>query len=192
MSTKVSQKNFDNILDNYLYNLSDKISPFLYKLNITPNQITILGLISGLSACYYLYTDQIHLSFFLILLSAFFDDLDGHHARKYKLVSPFGDQLDHMCDVIKTLALFYVLYTKYFNEFYNIKEVFIFIFIINYIHNSCIYKITNTNGSVFHKDFCIYPKNNIEQILNITKHFQNGILIVYLYIYLYYIKYYKE
>ena len=45
MSTKVSQKNFDNILDNYLYNLSDKISPLLYKLNITPNQITILGLI---------------------------------------------------------------------------------------------------------------------------------------------------
>ena len=87
MSIKVPKKNFDNLFDNAMYNLSEKISPTLYKYNITPNQITILGIISGLVACYYLYIDQLHLSLVFIILSCFLDDLDGHHARKYKLVS---------------------------------------------------------------------------------------------------------
>ena len=71
MSTKVPKKNFDNLFDNAMYNLSEKISPTLYKYNITPNQITILGIISGLVACYYLYIDQLHLSLVFIILSCF-------------------------------------------------------------------------------------------------------------------------
>tara|TARA_Y100000739_G_C20428101_1_gene382088 strand:+ start:53 stop:628 length:576 start_codon:yes stop_codon:yes gene_type:complete len=190
MSSKISNKNFDNVFDNLMYRLSDKISPILYKYNITPNQITILGIISGLISCYYLYIDELHLSFLFIMISCFFDDLDGHHARKYKLVSKFGDLLDHVGDIIKTICLIYVIYIKYFSNFYNIKELIIFILIINFIHNSCIYEILDTNNAIFNRKFCVYPKNYIESILSITKHFQNTILIVYLYIYLYYIKYY--
>ena len=36
-----------------------------------------------------------------MILSCFFDNLDGHHARKYKLVSKFGDMLDHIGDIVK-------------------------------------------------------------------------------------------
>lgn len=191
MSTKVPKKNFDNLFDNAMYNLSEKISPTLYKYNITPNQITILGIISGLVACYYLYIDQLHLSLVFIILSCFLDDLDGHHARKYKLVSKFGDLLDHFGDILKTACLIYVIYSKYYNDFYNIKELILIILVVNFIHNSCIYEILDKHNTIFNRKYCVYPKNNIENILNITKHFQNTILIVYLYIYLYYIKYYR-
>ena len=82
MSTKFSNKNFDNLFDNVMYNLSDYISPILYKYNITPNQITILGIITGLMASYYLYIDELHLSLLFIMLSCFFDDLDGHYVQE--------------------------------------------------------------------------------------------------------------
>jgi len=191
MSTKISDKNFDNLFDNVMYNLSDYISPILYKYNITPNQITVLGIITGLMASYYLYIDELHLSLLFITLSCFFDDLDGHHARKYKLVSKFGDLLDHIGDIIKVACLLYVLYVKYFSNFYNIKELIIIILIVNFVHNSCIYEILDKHNTIFNRKFCVYPTNYIENVLNITKHFQNTILLVYLYIYLYYIKYYK-
>ena len=32
----------------------------------------------------------------------FLDDLDDHHARKYKLVSKFGDLLKSFLDILKT------------------------------------------------------------------------------------------
>jgi len=190
MSTKIAKKNFDNLCDNVMYKISDYISPILYKYNISPNQITILGIISGIMASYYLYIDELHLSLLCIMISCFFDDLDGHHARKYKLVTKFGDLLDHIGDIVKTVCLIYVIYVKYFSNFYNIKELIAFLLIINFVHNSCIYEILDTDNIIFKRKFCIYPKNYIESVLNITKHFQNTILIVYLYIYLYYIKYY--
>ena len=190
MSTKISDKNFDSVVDNVMYNLSDNISPILYKYNITPNQITVLGIITGLMASYYLYIDELHLSLLFITLSCFFDNLDGHHARKYKLTSKFGDLLDHIGDIIKVCCLIYVLYIKYFSHFYIIKEIFIVILIVNFVHNSCIYEILDKNNNIFNRKFCVYPTNYIETILSITKYFQNTILLVYLYIYLYYIKYY--
>ncbi len=195
MSTKISDKNFDSVVDNVMYNLSDNVSPILYKYNITPNQITVLGIITGLMASYYLYIDELHLSLLFITISSFFDNLDGHHARKYKLTSKFGDLLDHIGDIIKVCCLIYVLYVKYFKHFYNIKELFIVILIVilivNFVHNSCIYEILDKHNTIFNRKFCVYPTNYIENILSITKYFQNTILLVYLYIYLYYIKYYK-
>ena len=185
MSSKLSNIILDNFVDELSYKLADHISPVAYKFNITPNQITILGIITGLAGCYYLYIDNLYLSFLLIMISFFLDCLDGHHARKYKLTSEFGDLLDHIGDIIKTTTLIYILYIKYFSDFYNIKELIVFILVINFIHNSCTYELLDKDNKIFKRKFCIYPKTYIKSALNITKYLSNGILLIYLYIYIY-------
>ena len=42
-----------------------------------------------------------------------FDCMDGHYARKYKLVSKFGDYYDHIKDILVVVGLIIVLIIRY-------------------------------------------------------------------------------
>ena len=61
---------------------------------------------------YNIYKNKYIIGTILWFLSYYFDCADGKMARKFKMISKFGDIYDHTSDIIKHLLLFYVLYKK--------------------------------------------------------------------------------
>ena len=137
----------DHPIDKFIIeNILIKITPYVYKLKMTPNNITILGLGLGLLSSYSLYRNYIGLFILLWCSSYIMDCLDGFYARRYKMTSQYGDYLDHISDVFKTVCLFYVLHNKYnyFNN-YILISIFCIIFIMQLINIGCEQKIKNIN-----------------------------------------------
>jgi len=65
-----------------------------------PNTITFLNLLCGVLAIIYAYDGKYHLSAALILISSFFDCIDGKIACKLNAVSHFGKELDSLSDLV--------------------------------------------------------------------------------------------
>lgn len=65
-----------------------------------PNFITCLNLFAGSLAVYYALNGAHATSFYLILLAAVFDFLDGLAARVLKAYSPMGKELDSLADMV--------------------------------------------------------------------------------------------
>src|SRR5574344_1930178 len=65
-----------------------------------PNTLTCLNLFSGCIACLYALGGQFGVTLLFILLSAFFDFIDGMSARALKVSSPIGKELDSLADDI--------------------------------------------------------------------------------------------
>ena len=85
----------------------------LIALGITPNQLTLIGLLLGVLACVFLILTR-NLFLFSLLAAAFgcVDALDGLVARLTQKVSKFGSYLDALCDryyeAVVVLAVAYV------------------------------------------------------------------------------------
>ena len=76
----------------------------------TPNMLTSLSFIFGLLSCYLVYTWNFVFGALSYAVSYFFDCADGYVARKYDMVTSFGDMYDHGTNVAVELILFYILY----------------------------------------------------------------------------------
>ena len=102
----------DNPIDTIIYNHIDEQLDLFKKLGLTPNLITTISLICGLSSVYSVHKDNYIIGAILWFLAYYFDCADGKMARKFKMTSEFGDVYDHASDIIKHILLFYVLYKK--------------------------------------------------------------------------------
>lgn len=71
--------------------------PFVHLL---PNLVTVIGLCAGLTAIRFAYADKFALATALILFAAVIDGLDGLLARRLNSASPFGAELDSLCDFL--------------------------------------------------------------------------------------------
>lgn len=105
----------DNPVDNLFIYFSDKLCPYFRVTNHSPNIITTYSFLLGLLSVYYLFFDNVFMFSFLYLLSYFFDCVDGHYARKYGMVTSFGDKYDHFTDVFVAVILSYVVYSKFYD-----------------------------------------------------------------------------
>jgi len=65
-----------------------------------PNAITFGGLLFALVGIYLLLNDQIVIAIIFLTLSDLWDILDGYIARKFKMFSPIGADIDSLVDVI--------------------------------------------------------------------------------------------
>ncbi|AGL03558.1 CDP-diacylglycerol--serine O-phosphatidyltransferase [Desulfoscipio gibsoniae] len=65
-----------------------------------PNVLTLCNITMGLSSIITASFGNFTLAGLLIIIGAFFDRLDGHVARKYRMTSEMGKQLDSLADVI--------------------------------------------------------------------------------------------
>ena len=71
--------------------------PFLHLL---PNLVTILGLSAGLSSIRFAFEKDFELAALLIIFAAVIDGFDGLLARKLKVASSFGAELDSLADFV--------------------------------------------------------------------------------------------
>ena len=88
------------------------ISKGLYKwrfLNLTPNDLTTLSVISTIIFLVFLHNRCAVLSVMFLLSRAYFDYADGMYARKYNLVTKFGDLYDHVNDIFVFGFPFFIL-----------------------------------------------------------------------------------
>lgn len=107
-------KEQENFFDYFiLKNIVEPLSPYIHRLHIKPNLLTLLGLITSVIGNYHLYNYQLGTFTFYFILSHILDDSDGYIARKYNMSSAFGDYFDHISDFIKIVLFFYILFNRY-------------------------------------------------------------------------------
>lgn len=128
---------YENPVDNIMIDIADKTSSFYKMFNCTPNQLTTLSLFFGLMAAYYLYKRQNMMATILFVISYYFDTLDGHYARKYGMVSEFGDYYDHFSDWLKYGVIMFVMYQINPSKFVYVLLIMSIIFLLQNIHIGC-------------------------------------------------------
>ena len=119
-------------LDKHISKLILKTVPFWNSLNVTPNYLTTLSLISSIFSLYFLYNRKPIGAIIFLLFRWYFDYLDGIYARTYNLVSKFGDYYDHITDLFYSFGIICILLFSKYKKVY-IKYYLLIILVIFYI-----------------------------------------------------------
>jgi archaetidylinositol phosphate synthase len=97
------------------------INPIASKIGLHPNILTIIGLLVSLCAAYAFSQKSLLLGGLLILLSGFFDVIDGAVARNNNTKSKFGGFLDSTCDrFADAFIIIGIIYGGYVDWFWGI------------------------------------------------------------------------
>ena len=100
----------ENPIDNFCINIAEVTSPFFKDLNFTPNTITTFSLITGIMSITSYIKGDYTASAFYYFSSYIFDCCDGFYARKYDMVTDFGDRYDHYKDfLVASILLFFIV-----------------------------------------------------------------------------------
>lgn len=93
---------------------------FFLKLKLTPNNVTVLALLLGMSTSIFLYFDMQIVAVFALWISGYLDAVDGAMARKSNSSSSFGTLLDIVSDRIVEVSMVLVLGLKFVDIRYNL------------------------------------------------------------------------
>ena len=93
---------------------------FLLKLKLTPNNVTILALLLGVSTSIFLYFDMQIIAVTLLWVSGYLDAVDGAMARRSNSSSSFGTLLDIVSDRIVEVSIVLVIGLKFVDVRYNL------------------------------------------------------------------------
>lgn len=159
----------DNIVLDYI---CEPVSNILRSTSekITPNMITSVGLAIGIACIYAIYQGYYKTGFALYWLCYIFDCLDGYYARKYNMITRFGDFFDHFRDVFVILVVIILVFTRLKSNI--MKQLYIISLIIIAVgtsthfaaqelntvsteHNECLGMLTPLCK---HKDYINYTK----------------------------------
>ena len=148
---------------------------YYYSAGLTPNNVTTMSIIFGVLSAYCIYIKYNLLAAILLMISYYFDCVDGALARKYNMVTKFGDYYDHIGDLFKLILITISLYITAAYKITNSSmksvkvssrhKIYTIILIITFIIQS------------IHIGFqeCIYNKKNESSFLNIIRECVNYI-----------------
>jgi phosphatidylglycerophosphate synthase len=174
--------NIENPIDNILLNMCEDVSPTFYNNGYTPNMITTLSNISTIIVVLLLLNANYIWAAIFYLIAYFFDCLDGHYARKYNMVTVFGDYYDHISDSLKIIAVLSTMYYINSKKFMTVLPILIIFFVLAIIHFGCqelYYNSTESESLEFTKKLCPVQTHNekeIENKMHFTKYFGMGTL----------------
>lgn len=115
---KSSKKTFTDYLRLWFKWVLDPIGGFLNRLGLTPNMVTILGLIGNSIGAYYLARGEMLTGGLLVLILTPIDALDGTMARLRGEPSDFGAFVDSVSDRCSEL----IIYGGLLYHFLNLGE----------------------------------------------------------------------
>jgi phosphatidylglycerophosphate synthase len=177
---------FENPIDNVLIYICDNLNTIFYKLNFTPNIITTLSLVITLIGIWCIYNTHYRIGAILIFIGYFFDCADGNYARKYNMVSKFGDYYDHISDIFKIILLAIIIYNLKIKKKTKIILLVIsllFILLLT-IHMGCQEKYYNSPSSLDPiKPLCLKKEH-----ITYTRYGGCGTFFVVLCVYLFFLK----
>ncbi len=84
----------------------EPLAGFLASLGVRPNHLTIVGLILGILASFFIAEAKVLLGALFVLFSSFCDLLDGALARTQNMVTKFGGFLDSVIDRYVDVLIF--------------------------------------------------------------------------------------
>jgi len=169
----------ENPIDKTLVYMCEKVAEFIrskdtYKI-ITPNMITTVGLLMGVIAIALLYKKQYYLAFIFFWLCYFFDCLDGYYARRYDMVTQFGDYYDHFRDIFVNVAVSILIYQQLSTP--EEKSVFTIVFIVSIILMFTHFGCQEMNSAITDNNACLKilsPLIGHKEYIDYTKYFGNG------------------
>lgn len=170
----------ENPIDNVVIDISDAIVPYFKKMDFVPNDITTISLIISMFSVYLFYKDYNNIAAILFLVGYLFDCTDGYYARKYGMVTQFGDYYDHFCDLSKVLMLYYIMYIKSSEKFFKILPILLGLIVVAMVHIGCqeyVYDEKDSPSLSSLKLVCI-NKNMAESNMKITRYFGFGTFFV--------------
>ena len=178
MTQEKIYRRYQDPIDTLSTNLSIKLEPYFKKMNFTPNGITTLSIIAGVMSIYFIFKEYFIIAGLFCLLCYFFDVMDGSYARRYKMVSKFGDYYDHFSDIITAFGIFYALYKK--NNFSKIINTIIIIIIIILSIMSLKYVGCQEKDRYNDKTYGKYEENILSDLMCLCKtdpqkYFENNI-----------------
>lgn len=171
----------ENPIDNFMIEVSEKLSPYFKSLNYTPNGITTISLIFGLASLYSLYYHDVYLFGIYFALSHLFDCMDGYYARKYNMVTDGGDKYDHFKDLLVVITGAYIIYSRYNVTSFPVLIVIVCVLaILGMISVGCHERITHPDNksdtlSVF--DVATPNRDACVKYTNYLKYFGPGTLV---------------
>lgn len=123
-------REYTNNIDNVLIDFANYISPFFKRYSFfTPNVFTTISLAISIIGLYNIYKQNYKIGALLMFIGYFFDCMDGHFARKYNMITKFGDFYDHIADVSKFILLIVLVLKAPLSK--KTKKFFIIFFVIN-------------------------------------------------------------
>lgn len=127
MNSRKIPRELENPIDNIIIDIADILNPFFYKLKFTPNILTSISLILGIISILLIHRKKYYLGSVIFFISYMFDCFDGNMARRYNMVSDFGDLYDHISDLIKVIFFLYIIFSS---EDINVTKKKILIYIV--------------------------------------------------------------
>lgn len=110
--------------------LSETPARLLVKAHLTPNALTLIGLLFNVFTGWILAIGELFIGGFLVLFSGWFDMLDGAMARMTGKTTRFGAFFDSSVDRLSEAALFLGLLIFYADGDHDIEVVLIYVAII--------------------------------------------------------------
>ncbi|MGO0882912.1 CDP-alcohol phosphatidyltransferase family protein [Clostridioides difficile] len=106
----------NNMLDTharkYVEPFISKGAKFFLKLKLTPNNVTIIALVVGISTSLFIYLDMKVLAIITLWVSGYLDAVDGDMARSSNKTSLFGTLMDITFDRIVEISMILVFGLK--------------------------------------------------------------------------------
>lgn len=169
----------ENPIDNILIEMGEYLSEYFKKLNLTANDLTTVSTFTGLYSIYLFIKKKYVMSAIFFIISHSFDCFDGFYARKYNMVSNFGDCYDHLSDYIIDGLMIYLIIKKYLKLPNNNLKKYIPILLIPLIglmlvHFGCqeMYFDSTTSGNIIldcYKPMCPIDRNKSNDLRNFIK-----------------------
>lgn len=176
-------RRYENFIDNVFIDISDTVSDAFHNTKHTPNMITAYSGICGLVAIRAVSAGNVKLFIVSMLLSYFFDCLDGFMARKYQQETALGDIFDHVKDAAVVLGTIAVVAAKYGVAVFNFKLIVIAVYLSS-MHFGCQQRYYGGSHETLDKlkPLCRSPND-----LRYTKWFGSGTMNVLLIAYVAYV-----
>jgi phosphatidylglycerophosphate synthase len=173
-------RELENPIDNIFIDAADHSLEYYKKLNFTPNGITTLSLLSAVLSIILFYNNYFTLATIFFLLSYYFDCADGAYARRYDMVTDFGDLYDHFTDVFKIISIYVVIYLKSKEKFNDMIIPSSLLILFLNIHLGCQQKFYNSPKTGVLDNLQCLCTGDSKTIMPITRYFSSATFILYI------------
>lgn len=192
-ATKIPSR-LENPVDYILIQIADWASSHLYRLDATPNQITVLSAVATYISIHHLIHDKIVGFVVWFWLAYIMDCIDGYYARRYNMTSNLGDYLDHVTDLVGFIALIVVVCLKYHRLMtLPVAILFIGFTVLMMMEVGCQEKwmsrnVPHQNSIKILENICPSGEKGLEGVMKKLSYFSSGtynlflmLLVVYLF-----------
>ena len=172
-------------VDYCLLSFIDTHLHWYYQAGFTPNMVTTLSILLGIGAAYAVQQQSYAWGALLFALAYYLDCVDGKLARRFNMVTMFGDYYDHFGDLFKFSLMLYVLYQNRQRPLSAVQQYFKygvwFLTVMLMVHIGYSETLYPGEESVTLAPFKALVQLDTEphRTIQWTKHFGNGTLILF-------------